>query len=65
VARIKRDELLNCANSIYKLAILASKRAQELNQGGKKLVEAALNEKPTTIALQEIVAKKITYKLRG
>ena len=62
--QIRRDDLLSSTSSIFKLAVLAAKRAQELNQGGKKLVEAPLTEKPTTIALQEIVEKKITYKLK-
>ena len=56
------DELMKKTNSIYKLAILASRRAYELSQGGGKLVEVDPNAKISTIALQEILNGKITYK---
>lgn len=57
------DKLMNSTNSIYKLAILAAKRAQELNQGSHKLVEASPTAKPSTVALQEIVEKKVSFKV--
>ena len=56
------DELMNSTKSIYKLAVLAARRAQELSQGSSKLIEAGPNAKYTTIALKEIVEKKISYK---
>ena len=56
------DELMKKTNSIYKLAILASRRAYELSQGSGKLVEAEPNAKLSTIALKEILSGKITYK---
>ena len=56
------DELMKKTNSIYKLAILASRRAYELSQGSGKLVEADSSAKPSTIALKEILEDKITYK---
>lgn len=56
------DELMKKTNSIYKLAILASRRAYELSQGSGKLVEIDPNAKITTIALQEILEGRITYK---
>ena len=58
------DEMMNTTNSIYKLAVLTAKRAYELSQGANKLVEASLNTKFTTIALQEIMEKKITFKIK-
>lgn len=48
--------------SIYKLVILASKRALEIAEGQPKLVEADAAMKPSTIALYEIAASKIAYK---
>ncbi len=48
-------------NSMYKLVILASKRALELNEGSPKLVETD-SKKVTTIALQEIQRNKISIK---
>lgn len=48
--------------SVYKLAILAAKRALEIAEGQPKLVEADAATKPSTIALYEIAAGKIQYK---
>ncbi|MFH1457663.1 MAG: DNA-directed RNA polymerase subunit omega [Candidatus Omnitrophota bacterium] len=49
-------------DSIYKLVILASKRALEIAEGQPKLVEAAAATKPSTIALQEVAEEKIKCK---
>lgn len=47
-------------NSIYKLVILASKRALEIAEGQPKLVQVpSANLKPSIIALAEIAAGKI------
>ena len=48
-------------NSIYKLVILASKRALELNEGSPKLVETE-SKKISAIALEEIKEGKIGIK---
>jgi len=48
-------------NSIYKLVILASKRALELNEGSPKLVETD-SKKISAIALEEIREGKICMK---
>lgn len=48
--------------SIYKLVILASKRALEIAEGQPKLVDVSSAMKPSTIALHEIAQGKITYK---
>jgi DNA-directed RNA polymerase omega subunit len=47
--------------SIYKLVILASKRALEIEGGAPKLT-ANPSKKSTTIALQEIIQGKVDYK---
>lgn len=49
-------------NSIYKLVILASKRALEIAEGQPKLVAANSITKPSTIALHEIADGKVRYK---
>jgi len=57
------DKLMaNTNNSIYKLAVLTAKRAQEISNGSAKLVEMPLGTKLTVIALQEIYDKKVSYK---
>ncbi len=49
--------------SIYKLVILAAKRALEIADGQPALVDVIKGTKPSTIALLEIAAGKIIYKL--
>lgn len=58
------DKLLDKTNSIYKLVIIASRRAIELADGGQKLVEAPADFKPGSIAMKEIMEDKIAYKIR-
>jgi len=48
--------------SIYKLVILASKRALEIAEGQPKLVADDASIKPSTVALHEIAAGKIEAK---
>ena len=50
------EELLKSSHgSVYKLVILAARRALELGAGSEKLVDADPNAKLTSIALQEII----------
>ncbi len=57
---ISLEELLDKSNnSIYKLVILASKRALEIAEGQPKLVDANSSTKPSTIALHEIAEGKV------
>ena len=57
------EELLPQSNaSIYKLVILASRRAIEIAEGMPKLVEGMSSERPATIALEEIRQKKVELK---
>jgi DNA-directed RNA polymerase omega subunit len=54
------ERLLDKSNgSIYKLVILASKRALEIAEGQPKLVEASATTKPSTLALYEIAENKV------
>jgi DNA-directed RNA polymerase omega subunit len=57
------DKLLDKTGSIYKLVILASRRALELTDGAaSRLVDADPELKAQDIALKEILEGKITYK---
>jgi DNA-directed RNA polymerase omega subunit len=57
------EKLLDKSNgSIYKLVILASKRALEIAEGQPKLVEANIATKPSTVALYEIAEGKVWSK---
>lgn len=49
-------------NSIYKLVVLASKRALEIAEGQPKLVDTQPSVNPATVALYEIAAGKVTCK---
>jgi DNA-directed RNA polymerase omega subunit len=50
------------SDSVYKLVILASKRALEIAEGQPKLVDANSAAKPSTVALQEISEGKVHSK---
>jgi len=56
------EELLNKTGSVYKLVIVASKRAIELNSGAGKLIEASPFLKLSTLALEEIRQGKVKIK---
>ncbi len=58
------EKLIEKISSKYKLVTIAARRALELNDGAPRLVEAESRAKPAMVALQEIAAGKITYRLR-
>ncbi len=63
MAYIALEKLVDKSHdSIYKLVILASKRALEIAEGQPKLVDVSASLKPSTIALYEIAAGKVQYK---
>ncbi|MFC1646500.1 DNA-directed RNA polymerase subunit omega [Candidatus Omnitrophota bacterium] len=49
-------------HNLYKLVILASKRALELSEGVPSLVEKSSDMKNTTAALKEIAEGKVKVK---
>jgi len=61
---IPKEDLLEKVPSVYKLVILASRRAIEINEGSAKLVSTKL-EKASQIALEEIRQGKVTYKIKA
>ncbi len=56
------EDLLAKIESRYKLVVVASRRAGELNNGGQRLVDISPRAKISTIALEEIREGKVTYK---
>ena len=58
MAYVRVQDLLSKTGSIYKLVILAARRATELNSGASKLVETD-GEKISSIALEEIAQGKV------
>ena len=61
-AYIPLEELLRRGGSLYKLVLLASKRALELSEGAPKLVELK-HPKVSTVALEEVREGRVAYKL--
>lgn len=49
-------------NSVYKLVRMVAARALEIGEGGAKLIEAHMNEKPATTAMREVIAGKVMTK---
>jgi len=60
-----QDILDKSENSVYKLVIMASRRALEIAEGQPKLVDSDAMVKPSTVALAEIAAGKVQYKKPG
>ena len=58
------DILISKVGSLYKLVVLAFRRATELGDGAQKMVDAPPDAKVSNIALQEIIEGKITYKIK-
>lgn len=58
---IPKEELLKRIPSNYKLVIVASRRAFDINEGSPRLVPTKL-EKASQVALEEIRQGKVTYK---
>ncbi|HZK33226.1 MAG TPA: DNA-directed RNA polymerase subunit omega [Tissierellaceae bacterium] len=54
-------ELDKVGDSRYTLVMLISKRARKIIDGEKPLIETS-SLKPVSIALEEVMAGKITYK---
>ena len=64
MAHMALEKLLDkTEGSVYKLVVLASRRALELAEGQPKLVEgSSAATKPSIVALQEIEASKLSAK---
>ena len=56
------DLLINKVGSLYKLVVIASRRAMELGDGAARLVDVAKDVKPINVALKEILDGRVTYK---
>lgn len=59
---IPLEKLLEKTDGVYKLVVLASRRALQLNEGAPRLVETRENQKIPSTALKEILDNKVAYK---
>ncbi len=55
------DELMNHCQSMYKLVVIASKRAKALSEGAPRFVEVDA-KKVTSVALEEIRQGKVFFR---
>ncbi len=60
---VARERVFKNGGSIYKVTLLAAKRAIELSNGAQKLVETH-SKKFSTIALEEISQGKVKYRIK-
>lgn len=56
------NEIRKKADSRYTLVVLAAKRARDIIDGKPMLVEDGNEEKPVSVAAEEIAENYITYK---
>jgi len=56
------DKLLEIVDSKYQLVLITSKRAKDIEQGAKTLLENSQSVKPVGITLEEIVEGKLIIK---
>lgn len=61
MARTTFEEALAKVDSVYRLVVLAAKRARQLDNGSPALVRTD-SKKSTLIALEEIAAGKVGYE---
>ncbi len=62
MAQVAIEELLKQCGSVYKLVLLAAKRAKELAEGAPALVDSS-HRKVTSVALEEILHGRVLYKV--
>jgi DNA-directed RNA polymerase subunit omega len=57
------EESLNKVSNRYLLVVLSAKRARQLNRGASARVDSR-HKKPTSLALEEIAAAKVEYRVK-
>ena len=63
MARVTVEDCLEQVENRFDLVMIASRRARQLQTGGKDPQVQAQNDKPTVLALREIAAGKIGYSI--
>jgi|Laugresp1bdmlbsn_1035097.scaffolds.fasta_scaffold15203_1 DNA-directed RNA polymerase subunit omega len=63
MARITVEDCLENVDNRFDLVMIASRRARQLQTGGKDPLVPEDNDKPTVVALREIAAGKIGYSI--
>src|SRR5690606_23746865 len=63
MARITVEDCLENVDNRFDLVMIASRRARQLQTGGKDPMVSEDNDKPTVLALREIAAGHIGYSI--
>ena len=63
MARITVEDCLENVDNRFDLVMIASRRARQLQTGGKDPLVAEDNDKPTVLALREVAAGHIGYAI--
>ena len=63
MARVTVEDCLEQVENRFDLVMIASRRARQLQTGGKDPLVPGHNDKPTVLALREIAAGKIGYSI--
>jgi DNA-directed RNA polymerase subunit omega len=63
MARITVEDCLENVENRFELVMIASRRARQLQTGGKDALVPEDNDKPTVVALREIAAGKINKSI--
>jgi DNA-directed RNA polymerase subunit omega len=64
MAQVPFEDLMEHVDSKYRLVVVSSKRAKQLNRGAAPLVQVR-SVKPTYQALEEIAAGKLVYEMES
>jgi DNA-directed RNA polymerase subunit omega len=57
------ESAVNKVSNRYLLVVLSAKRARQINRGAPARVESR-QKKPTSVALEEIAAAKVEYRVK-
>lgn len=63
MARVTVEDCLEKVNNRFDLVMIASRRARQLQTGGKDALVPELKDKPTVLALREVAAGLIGYAI--
>lgn len=64
MSQVPFEDLMAHVDSKYRLVIIASKRAKQLNRGAAPLIQTR-SHKPTYQALEEMAAGKLSYEIEA
>ncbi len=64
MSQVPFEDLMEHVDSKYRLVIIASKRAKQLNRGAAPLIQTR-SQKPTYQALEEMAAGKLGYEIEA